>query len=86
MIEMTNKEKIEKIKKFQACDHVHELTCAHCSHEPLVPEEKGDEIIVFCAKCGYIQKDIPEAVFKVSDEFLTSDPAAILKRMSEEGE
>lgn len=75
---MTNAEKIIKIEKYQSCEHVHELTCIHSNHSPLIPVEKGDLVILLCTTCGYFQTEIPEFVFKISDEYLTKHPVSYL--------
>ena len=65
---MTKEEKIKAIKAieaWQADSTIHELTCGVSSnHKPLVPVEKGDDVVLLCVTCGYFQKWIPDVVFK----------------------
>lgn len=76
---MTNAEKIARIEKYQACEHVHELTCIHSGHGALIPVEKGKDVVLLCTTCGYFQDHIPEVVFTVSEEFLTKSPMDYLR-------
>ena len=63
---MTNKEKIEAIKKWQECDFVHPLTCGKdiCDGILLPVEDKivGD-IILICPICDYSQVYVPEMIY-----------------------
>jgi len=60
---MTNKEKIEQIKKWQMYEHFHPLTCGNDSnHEILKPIEIEGKVILVCPQCDYKQHKIPSVV------------------------
>ena len=61
---MTKEDKIKAVEAWQADDTIHELTCVNSNHKPLVPVEKGNDVVLLCVTCGYFQKWIPDVVFK----------------------
>lgn len=70
----SNADKIRVIKKWQACGHVHELTCGVNSlHEPLKPVESGGDVVLICPTCKHVQRYIPDAVLD-SEDYLDNIP------------
>lgn len=63
---MTNREKIIQIVKWQNNSFAHPLTCGNNSNHNLVPKEVGwwvfKKVILVCPECDYIQEDIPPIV------------------------
>lgn len=61
---MTNQQIIEKVNLWQNAGFVHPLTCGkNSSHVRLVPEERGNRIVLTCLNCNYVQDWIPDYVF-----------------------
>jgi len=66
MKKMSNKTIIRKIKEWQKCPYLHQLTCSKDSrHPPLRAKELDGKVILACPKCNYIQKRIPSTVIGV---------------------
>jgi len=66
MILLTNEEKVKRIKEWQECQMVHQLTCImdNCDVilEPRI-KDNGNYVILECPKCKYVQEHIPEFVY-----------------------
>lgn len=43
------------LERFQKDDNVHSFTCGNCPGEELVPEVKGDEVVLKCKNCSWEQ-------------------------------
>jgi len=62
---MTKTQLFKKIKLYQKDIHSHPLTCGNNSmHENLIPKIMGDDVILLCTECDYIQTHIPDFLFK----------------------
>ena len=68
MSDITNRDLLEAIKKYQSCPFVHELTCGNDSrHEPLKGIEVKGDVILICPTCDYQQKHIPDFIWLAED-------------------
>lgn len=62
---MTNEEKIKAVAAWQADERIHPLTCGNDSrHTLLVAAENGNEVILKCLDCDYVQVHIPPVVYE----------------------
>jgi hypothetical protein len=65
---LTNREKVDKIKKYQDCPFVHPLTCGNDSnHSNLKGIILKGEVVLFCPDCDYRQEWVPEIVYSVQN-------------------
>lgn len=54
---------LQKVRKWQACEFVHPLTCGNNSrHALLVPSIKEGKLVLTCPDCDYRQEHIPGVV------------------------
>jgi hypothetical protein len=57
-------EQMEAVRWFQQRTHIHPLTCRQNSnHDLLVPAVKGEDAVLVCPTCGFLQEHIPSFVF-----------------------
>ena len=75
----TIEEKIEQIKKYQACGFVHPLTCSSGCHTPLVPVRVNDKIILICNNCNYTQDSVPECILRLPIDEMEEMHNSIMK-------
>lgn len=69
--ELSAKEKIVRINKWQSSVFVHPLTCGYegCKEINMTPKiNDKNEVYLLCPKCNRIQKFIPECCLKLSVE------------------
>lgn len=59
---MTPEQKIEAIKLWQENKNFHPATCHNSEHGPLGHERMGNEIVLACQKCMYIQR-VPSILY-----------------------
>lgn len=63
---MTNKDKIEKIEKWQKSPYTHELTCGEYDCQGILePIELDNKVVLVCPECNYTQSYIPECVYNI---------------------
>lgn len=59
----TTREKVEAVRQWQADESLPPLTCAvDSAHPKLMPVVHGDNVILQCVWCGYLQRLIPPVV------------------------
>ena len=87
-MEMTIKEKIEAITKWQNCKFVHPLTCGSkdCNHIPLKPIEKEGKVVLICKDCDYEQEYLPIYVLKADIDKIEKNTNKILKILENKNE
>lgn len=55
---------VAAIESWQADPYVHPLTCGWDSqnHRPLRPRRDGDQVVLVCEDCDYVQRWVPAVV------------------------
>lgn len=57
------RQRLDAIKFWQSDDMLHPLTCGvNSDHELLEGRMDGDNVVLVCPECGYVQNFVPDVV------------------------